>query len=54
MAYYGIDIHSDSATCAMIKNERRQHDIKIFSCPVFGAGFERFLKGLTEEDVQTS
>ena len=51
MAYYGIDIHSDSATCAMIKNERRQHDIKIFSCPVFGAGFERFLKGLTEEDV---
>ena len=51
MAYYGIDIHSESATCAMIKNERRQHDIKTFSFSVFGPGFDRFLKWLTNEDV---
>ena len=51
MAYYGIDIHSDSVTCAMIKNDRRQHDIKIFSFSLFGKGFGRFLKGLTKEEV---
>ena len=51
MALYGIDLHSDSMTCASISGlEVRQKGLS-FSCPLVGTRFEQFLENLNEQDV---
>ena len=51
MAYYGIDLHSDSFTCAKIENKNRMHDVKEFRSPLYGERFNYFLSNLTKDDV---
>lgn len=51
MAFYGIDLHSDSQTAAKIKNGNRLHEIKTFHMPLKGEKFNFFLNQLTKEDI---
>ncbi len=51
MALYGIDLHSDSMTCASIAGLEAGQKRLSFSCPLVGARFEEFLENLGDEDV---
>lgn len=51
MKAYGVDLHSDSMTCAFWNLEKKNRKKKQFSCGLYGKSFDRFLNSLDKEDI---